>query len=284
MIKISHIINPVLADESSDLFEAQPVTFKTMSAAREFAKNLVGVTLYSAQYPEDRAIVPEGFKLTPDLERSVSDIGTFVKDRKLPLIKDILDRLYESTDAEYLIYTNADIALQPCFYITVKNIIESGFDAFTINRRTISKEHSTDQLESMYAEVGHPHPGHDCFVFKRSLYPKFNLGKACIGANWIGRVLISNLICHSEHFDIFKDLHLRFHLGDDRRWKVPDYADYDKHNENELHKILSDFKQKGLFSNKPMVESFLHHIEKPGASFSTLCCLRAERFLRKVFG
>ncbi len=66
------------------------------------------------------------------------DCGRFAVPRKLPLIKDILGRLYDASDAEYFIYTNVNIGLMPNFYVAVNAIIESGYDAFVINRRTIS--------------------------------------------------------------------------------------------------------------------------------------------------
>jgi tryptophanase len=37
MVKIAHIINPVIVPETSDLFTAQPVTFSTMKTAQELA-------------------------------------------------------------------------------------------------------------------------------------------------------------------------------------------------------------------------------------------------------
>jgi len=262
MIKFGHIINPVVVNKSSDLFEAQPVTFETLKAAREFAGGRVAVELFSAQYPEDRVLVPESFKLTPDLNRSVLDIAEFSSRRKLPLITDILNRLYDASEADYFIYTNVDIAVMPYFYVEVNNIIECGYDAFTINRRTISKGHSMDRVMTMYAEVGKPHSGHDCFVFKRSLFPKFKLGTACIGAGRFGKVLITNLICHSDKFKVFKDKHLTFHLGDDRNWKVPDYKGYVNHNEQELYSILLKFKAAGLLNGKPLVHRFMRKIER----------------------
>lgn len=262
MRKIAHIINPVVVDESSDLYIAQPITFETMKIAREFARDQVEVTLFSAQYSMDRPLAPEGFQLTPDLTHSVLDFGTFHQQRKLPLIKDILDRLYEATDADYLIYTNVDIAVMPYFYVAVDKIIENGYDAFVINRRTISEQYShTDQLYLMFSQVGEKHPGYDCFVFHRALYPEFELGTVCIGANWIGRVLLTNLICHSKKFKVFEDLHVSFHIGDERRWTKPAHQDYAKHNEKELHKILLKNKASGLFADKPLVEGFLRHIE-----------------------
>ncbi|NEN93578.1 MAG: hypothetical protein F6K48_33760, partial [Okeania sp. SIO3H1] len=90
VLNLAHIINPVVVPESSDLFVAQPITFQTMKNAQTHAKGKVNVTLYSAQYPEDESIIPDGFVKTPNLETSVLDVGKFLVPRKLPLIKDIL--------------------------------------------------------------------------------------------------------------------------------------------------------------------------------------------------
>jgi hypothetical protein len=263
VLKLGHIINPVTVDDSSDLFVAQPITFETMRIARDFAQDIVEVNLLTAQYPEDRALVPEWFQPTPDLERSILDIGTFRKERKLPLLVDILDHLYTAApDADYLIYTNVDIGLMPYFYTAVKHMIEMGYDAFVINRRTIAKEHyDVQKLDLMYCELGEKHPGYDCFVFKKSLYPLFKLGTACVGANWIGRVFIVNLICQSDNFNIFDNSHLTFHLGDDRSWQNPGLNDLHKHNEKELHKILLEYQAERLFQDKPLVQRFLQEIE-----------------------
>jgi hypothetical protein len=58
-------------DKSSDLFAAQPITFETMRIARQFASGQVEVSLFTAQFVEDRSIVPEGFEATADLDRSI---------------------------------------------------------------------------------------------------------------------------------------------------------------------------------------------------------------------
>lgn len=243
MRKIAHIVNPVMVNESSDLFIAQPITFETMRVAKEFAANTVDVTLVTAQYPEDHPTIPKDFIATPDLNRSVLDIATFQKKRKLPLIKDILDRLHNATDAEYLIYTNVDIALMPHFYLTINKIIEVGHDAFVINRRTISDQYKRiEDIPLMYAEVGKHHPGHDCFVFQRDMYPKFKLGNICIGVNRIGLVLICNLIKYARNINEFKNEHITFHLGAERVWQGKEYADYNTHNESEALEILKEFK------------------------------------------
>lgn len=265
MRTIAHIINPVIVGTSSDLFVAQPITFETMRRAREFARGQVEVTLYSAQYPEDRPLVPDDFHMTPDLDRSVLDLGTFRKLRKLPLLADILGRLYDASDAEYFIYTNVDIALMPHFYVTVNQIIEAGYDAFVINRRTITDRFQTlAEIPLMYAEVGQPHEGHDCFVFRREVYPRYKLGAICIGATWFGRVLLWNLICQAKNFREFKDHHLTFHIGAGRyeAWQADEYTDYRAHNISELLKILTELEREyGPFDRNGPLAPYLRDFE-----------------------
>ncbi|NJL21246.1 MAG: hypothetical protein HC895_11150 [Leptolyngbyaceae cyanobacterium SM1_3_5] len=213
MIQLAHIINPVIVPPSSDLYIAQPITFETMRIARAFAADRASVSLFSAQYLEDRSIVPDDFQQTPNLDRSVQDLGLFQKPRKLPLIVDILDRLYAATEADYLIYTNVDIALMPSFYLAVQGAIEQGYDALAINRRTISKTYSSlSEIPLMFAEVGTPQGGHDCFVFRRDVYPKYRLGNTCIGAAKIGKVMLLNLMIHGQKFFEFRDWHTTFSI------------------------------------------------------------------------
>jgi len=264
MQKIAHIINPVIVNESSDLFIAQPITFETMRIAKKFARGHVDVALYSAQYPEDRPIIPEWFQMTPDLNRSILDIGSFHKKRKLPLIKDILDRLYDTSDAEYLIYTNVDIAVMPHFYVAVNKIIENGYNAFVINRRTISNQYKgINKIPLMYAEIGETHPGWDCFVFKKDTYPKYKLGAICVGASRVGLVQICNLIAYARQFKEFTQAHLTFHVGHDRVWERPEFSEYSVHNECEALSILTELKKEmeGLSRNSPL-GSFLREFQK----------------------
>jgi len=264
MITLAHIINPVIAKPGSDLFLAQPVTFETMRAARNFSLGSIEVRQLTAQYPEDRAIVPQDFECTPDLERSILDIRRFPVQRKLPLMKDILDRLYYHSSSEYLLYSNVDIALQPYFYQTVLKITEQGYDAFVINRRTIpAKYQSLDQIPLMHAELGKKHPGWDCFVFKRTLYELFDLGTACIGTGWMGRLLIINMACLASQFRIFADLHLTFHVGNEQSWKSDVYNEYLIHNRDECRKVLTAFEQRfGKYDREKIPGRFFRLLEK----------------------
>ncbi|WP_124980936.1 hypothetical protein [Nonlabens xiamenensis] len=236
MIRIAHIINPVLVGSESDLFIAQPVTFETMLIAQKLSEGVVDVNLATTQYEEDRKIIPDGFIKTKNLQRSVLDLGVFKKRRKLPVLNDILGRA-AALNSDFIIYTNSDIALQPYFYLFVKQKIEEGLDAFVINRRTISGLHSLDTLYSAYSEIGEKHPGFDCFVFKRDLFYKLQLEDIIIGARYVGLSLYLNLSVFSSNFKEFDEEHLTFHIGNDQNWKKSEFDEYEAHNKKEYEKV-----------------------------------------------
>jgi hypothetical protein len=255
-----------MVGDDSDLFVAQPITFATMRAARELAGASVAATvnLFAVQLGEEEEVgLPECFVRLPGLDRSVADLKEFKSRRNLPLIRDILQVLYESDCTDYMIYTNADIALQPYFYWTVAGIIAQGHDAFAINRRSISDRfRDFADIPLMYSELGEGHQGWDCFVFKRDLYPRFNLGQACIGAGWIGRVLLTNMACLAKNFRIFTDLHMTFHVGNQQVWKTDLFSDYTEHNKEECRNILHNFEaQFGLLDRQKIPGRFLDRLE-----------------------
>lgn len=238
-VKIAHIINPVRVGPESDLFLAQPVTFETMRIARELATPWADITLYTAPFREDSGFAPRIFRETAYLERSIIDFVNIHEPRKLPILNDILGRLYNASDAEYYIYSNVDIALMPHFYRFVCRFIRLGYDAFTINRRTIPSTYTgLEDIPIMYTMLGHPHPGHDCFVYRRDAYEKYLLGNVCIGVNWVGLVLITNLMVHARKFTVIRDAHLTFHLGLEEQWKSSRFDDYRLFNEKEAMNIL----------------------------------------------
>jgi hypothetical protein len=94
--------------------------------------------------------------------------------------------------------------------------------------------------------MGIIHPGFDCFVFKRSAYPNYIMGNICIGINWVGTVLLWNLQVFSNSFSLFDKLHLTFHIGDDKSWKNPKFADYVFHNKTEAKKIYLQLQQENM--------------------------------------
>lgn len=255
MLRLAHITHPGIVPETSDLKIAQPITFETMKTARDFAVRTPGmkIELYAVQFhDEERIPLPDCFTRTPDLTRTICDIKTFKKKRKLALVKDILDILYaQAPTADYLVYTNVDIALMPYFYTAQAHFIETGYPAYAINRRTIPGHYKTiPEIPLMYAEIGQPHKGYDCFVFKRESYPHFKLGNICIGAAWIGRAMIANMIAYAQKFNEFRNEHLTFHIGDAQDWRTPGYDDYTQHNRAEYMEIFAQLeKEKGPYDN-----------------------------------
>lgn len=250
MRKIAHIINPFNASPASDLYTAQPITFESMRRAKERVRGEVEVELWSTQYPEDRNMIPEGFRATRDLDRSVLDLGNFEKAMKLPLIDDIVRRLYEESDAEYLIYTNVDIGVYPDFYEKVNAFIEEGLDAFIINRRRLPAHFvRLDQLEEVYQEKGKKHPGFDCFVFHRELFEQFELAEVCIGVPFIGITFAQNIFALSKNYRLFEDEVLTFHIGMEI-FKGRAARDYFRYNRKQFWKAINSSLNPHLSSKK----------------------------------
>ncbi|MEM6268987.1 MAG: hypothetical protein AAF998_06085 [Bacteroidota bacterium] len=215
-IHFAHLINPFRASPDSEFAYVQPITYASMRVAQDQAGPHVQVDLLSAQFAADRAAVPKGFVPTPDLERSVRDLVPGAAAPPFPLIRDLLDRLYDHSAAEYLIYTNVDIALQPHFYREVAELLRFGHRALIINRRRIPGHYRrVEQLPEMYVERGKPHPGFDCFVFHRSIYPRFQLAQVCVGIPFIGILTAQNVFAFGENFRLLDDAHLTFHIGED---------------------------------------------------------------------
>jgi hypothetical protein len=259
-VRFVHVVNPVKVEPSSDLYVAQPITFESMRVAQQFAASFsLETQLCAVNFSEDNEIVPSFFERRKHLERSVLDVGSFSIPRKLPLIKDILDLATAATDADYIIYSNVDIAVVPHFYLSLDSIIREGWDAFMITRRTLSKDYrSVSQLWRMYAEKGDRHPGNDCFIFRREAYASYDLGEACIGVRGFAKVLGINLIVHAQKFEHFKDLHLTFHIGDDRIWDAKEWADYSIHNLDVVRRLLRHYRQdlKKLAGN-PLIDRWV---------------------------
>jgi hypothetical protein len=223
--------------------------------------------------------MPEDYEGTPKLTRSIADFADIQKPRRLPLLKDVLSRLYQASDADFLIYTNVDIALLPSFYLAVAALIDRGHDAFVINRRTIPATYSeVADLPLMYAEAGEPHPGHDCFVFRRDRYPEFDLGNVCVGAPHVGQVLLWNLLLTGERFTEFRDLHLTFHIGDDKKWKQGHNQSYWTFNRGQAEAVLSRLEERfGPFSKDHPITPYIHPLPRHGNAQGAAATTRRAR-------
>lgn len=233
-MKIAHLINVTEITESkkrSYLHIAQPLTMKSMVIAKNRAKPFVEIQLLAVKHKMESVEIPPDFQWTKDLERyaweELENLNSLPSKRPLPLLKDIIKELYESSNAEYFVYTNLDIGLFPEFYIKVKEKIDSGYDAFCINRRDMPKEDdgvTLDQrfIDKIYGMEGKPHPGIDCFVFRRSIVPLLDLGNVFIGYPPIGQVLKSQIDLNSKNSAWLKDEILTFHIGNDQGWMDKD--------------------------------------------------------------
>lgn len=210
-----------------------------MVKAKKKAKDVVQVELMTAQFPEDINMVPEEFVSTKNLDRSVLDLGNFERKMKLPILADILQRMYEESDADYLIYTNVDIGVYPDFYTTVNKFIDEGYDAFIINRRRIPAKYTrVEEISEIYQDFGKKHPGFDCFVFHRDLFPQLQLMNICIGVPFIGITLSQNLFALSSRFKLFTEEKLTFHIGMEIiKGRAP--REYFKHNQREFWKVVN---------------------------------------------
>lgn len=230
MIQLYHIINPVRVTQSSDLFYAQPITFESMKRAQSFCQEEAEIFLVTTQYEEDLPIIPDYFKILSNLERSILDVHPELKRKKLPLIKDILQKAVEECPlADYIIYTNVDIGLMPHFYDFVIQKIHLGHDAIVINRRRIPNRYfRIEDLPSIYSDLGRSHPGFDCFVIKKSIIEQFILDDICIGISFLEACLVHNIFSFAQNPLFIPDGHLTFHIGMDVL--VPRNNDFYRHN------------------------------------------------------
>jgi hypothetical protein len=289
MIKLAHVVNPFKAKEGSESFVAQPITFESMKRAQEFAKEKVEVELLSVSFSEDHEIIPDYFSKLPDLERSVLnilDLSYGYPKRKLPFIKDILQSAFDNSSADWLIYTNSDIALMPSFYETVASFIAEGNDAILINRRRISKDfNQITQLSQMYASIGGSHPGYDCFVFHRSLFPKMILDDICIGVPFIEVSLLHNLIAFATNLKHADNLHLTFHIG--MEVMPPIEQEYYWHNRTVYEKNIKPFLLPHLalhkfpYSSLPFYKRMFKWMLNPCYSTALMADLEGKDFSRK---
>lgn len=255
--KIAHIINPVKVSKSSDLYIAQPVTFESMRRAKEMSSPEMQIDLYTTQFQEDLELIPEWFIKTSNLNKSVLDVASFKKRRKLPLIKDIIRKLFlAAPNADYYIYTNVDIGLYPNFYTSLNSYLSLGHDAILINRRTISNKYKViSELPFIYADNGSEHEGIDGFVFSKEIIEKLILGNSIIGSGPVGIIFAFNLLTFAHKPIWLQNSHLTFHIGDDKSWLNPELNDYEIFNFSEL-KLITQKLIKNITSNQVLRDIF----------------------------
>ncbi|MES2620654.1 MAG: hypothetical protein V4615_07370 [Bacteroidota bacterium] len=286
-MKLAHVINPVKAPLSSELSVVQPITFESIRVAKEFAAGKTAVELYTISFAEDLEIIPSFFVNLPDLNRSLLDVGSFTKAKKYPILMDVFRALYKASDAEYLIYTNMDIALMPHFYVTVADLIKDDTDVLLITRRGISAKYKkVEELHLMYSDFGEPHPGFDCFIFKRHLLEKIILENICLGVSFSEVALVHNFIAFAEKLKLVDDLHLTFHIG--REVMPPLERESFGHNKNEFQKKIYPQLEPFLdirkfpYSKLPFYKRMIKWILNPSFRTHQVLEMEGKNFRRKV--
>lgn len=214
----------------SSLPSEQLRVIQSMRIAAEFVfkscgkqPHFLGISNY-----EDLSLVPPDFeslciqKKAPDIPDSLQ----MPKGSQLPGLFDILAAIQKSRiEATHIVFTNADIHLQPWFYVVVQKFLEAGFDSLIINRRTIHRESpapSVLAMELLMAESGTTHPGMDCFIFPKHWLSRMEPTSAIIGRGAVMRSLLFNLVAIAEKLVVLSHTQLTYHFGDDRPWMLDD--------------------------------------------------------------
>lgn len=287
MIKLSHIINPVSPSENAELFEVQKTTFASILKAKDYAAQHCQVELCSIQKGSDNSFLPAGFISLPPLTRTVRNVvaGT---NKPYPFLKDIIQAHAAYSKADYLVYTNLDIALMPFFYESVSAYLQQGFDALVINRRRLNNRYEPEKnLSVLYAEAGRDHTGYDCFVIKRELVSRFIFKDICLGVPAAGNDLFYNVFTFADNPILFTEKHLTFHVGFEL-YKAWGDAATNAHNAKEFLALLKELKphmHAGKFpgADLGLVSRHLRWLMNPTFHYPTMLELDYKRGFKKSF-
>jgi hypothetical protein len=267
-----HVVNPFRSPGGDCDDRTQALSYETMRRAKDFSLD-VPVHLAAVVAEAEQDCVPEAFDLAGTLSRTVDQIAQFEHPRPLPLLFDILElgcrhatelagQHGDAPEDVFLVYTNADICLLPHFYGSVVGLIAHGFEAMTINRRTIPPHaRELSNLDKMYAEFGRSHPGYDCFVFPLAHFDRYVSSNACIGGDFVARSLLYNMIANSKHMLMLRQAHLTFHIGDEREWSDPRFKDYREFNVKQAISVLVSLTERNPATEAKLVRFCQRHRE-----------------------
>jgi hypothetical protein len=270
--RIVHFVNPFRSVGGDCDDRTQALTFETMRRARAFASD-IPIELAAVVAQAELECVPEAFDLAGTLNRSADQIQQFEHPAPLPLLFEILshgahyargsaERYGDAPEDVFLVYTNADICLMPHFYATVVELIAHGFEAMTINRRTIPQyERNLGNIGKMYAEFGNPHPGYDCFVFPLAHFDRYVSSDACIGRDFVARSLLYNMIANAKYMVMLRHAHLTFHIGNEQEWNDPKLKDYREFNVKQAIRVLVTLAERDPATESKLVRFCQHHRE-----------------------
>jgi FkbM family methyltransferase len=243
--RFAHIINTYSSPPGSAAHTTQEFTFGALERAKELAKGKADVDLVSVNLAEDMNFPPPIFRKAEALERTVLDIENFHVPRKLPLVFDIVEKgIAAAGDAEFIVFSNADICPMPHFYEFVSSLLDLGFDTLLINRRVAGTFPLDKRWRSLFeSDYGGPHPGFDCFVFPAKFARQFVRGNSCVGIPYVMRGLLYNLVALSRNMLILTDVHATYHIGSDSAWNHPELEDYTRFNRNQTNTVLDGLAQ-----------------------------------------
>ena len=232
-ITIRHVVPLVGPSAPLRLQRVQDTTLDSIERALDYSRNTVDVEVVGAHFADESPPARPWLVGAPGLTTSSSELSAFKVERRLPLLREVLDGFGSSPAADALILTNTDIGLQPAFYDLVAEILQLGYDAFTINRRTVAPTFAPGSTALAQAAVGLQHPGTDCFVFAPHVLDGVDVGDILMGTRYVARTLLEELTVRAQRYRAFSDLHATFHLGDDRVWTDETFSDYEDFNRNE---------------------------------------------------
>lgn len=247
---ITHVLSPFTAHPQSFVAFQQQVVARSIAAALQAAREAgIGVEIFGITTPAEQSAVLPPLTPLPLLNRTLADVLSGAKGlgdarlfTSLPILRDILNVAHERGRGRFLVYTNADIAVQRDFYVAIRERYllrgggggGGGDDApFVLLRRTLAA--SLTSLADMYRHANSTalskgHAGDDCFVFPRAWVPKLRIGDVALGHPPVGYLLSANLrrlhALFARH-----DAMLTFHVGDEQAWArnrdaKPHYAVY----------------------------------------------------------
>jgi hypothetical protein len=256
---ISHVVNWFRGDEASNALQA--ITASMIETAANFAEyadggstsflRILERSLWGSRAGKPRLIacvaedeldvVPSGFRAARSLTRTILDLRSFNVSRRLPLLFDVLKNGAQSASREgFLVFTNTDICLMPHFYRSLRDLLSLGIDCLIINRRTVGKLSAYGSVHNIAMnEVGARHGGLDCFVFPVAWVERFICTNACVGAGWVMRSLLYNLVVQAKRMLIMRDAHLTYHFGNDEAWAESKLLDYVAFNLDQARSLLA---------------------------------------------
>jgi len=271
--RIVHVVNPFRSPGGDCDDRTQALTYETMRRARDFSRDApVHLTAVVAEAEQD--CVPESFELAGTLNRTIDQIAEFDHPRPLPLLFDILEsgcgyatelagQHGDAPEHVLLVYSNADICLMPHFYDALAGLAAHGFDAMTINRRTIP-EHVCElgSLAKMYGEFGRSHQGYDCFVFPLAQFDRYVRSNAFVGGDFVARSLLYNMVANSTQMVMLRKAHMTFHVGDEREWSDPRFKDYRDYNMRQAIAIIMTLIERDPDAGSKVIR-FCHGNDEP---------------------